>query len=351
MMEKKLNLSGKPLRLGGIDPTTLKASKRNVEVNVRTMRAPSAPVSTARKLDTSAAFEAQDMIAGITTADIAWGRMIARSTRGDNLSSYLRRRTEVMGMIPNLILINGSSELSREMSAEMHDPNRDITDWEKTIYRAAFPDYDEPHATTLCTPLGAKLIMNWLAIFGTKPYVNGTTNLEKLTQYATLSDFWMEQGYATPDMPEEPEPESDRIAKMVLRTEGTDRNKFKNRLLYDQRFMVICPLTKVTDTRFLIASHIKPFAACEHRGERVDADNGFLLSPSADKLFDHGYISFTDEGVMMRSAKLGINGALLKSLGIDPNARVPIKSERTKEYLAYHRNVVFEGARTREKSQ
>jgi hypothetical protein len=349
---KKLSLSGSKLTLGNIDPSKLRTSttQKAVQVEVRRQDLPVKPV---RELDTSAAVEAQDMIAGITEDDVRWGMEIARSSWRDNTARFLRRRTEVLGMIPHLILNkNGSSELSREMSAEMLDPNREITAWEKSVYQAAFPNYDDAHTATLCTPLGGRLILNWLSIFGMRSYADGASDLKELVEYSTLIEYW-KTIYSLPDISveprPEPRPEPEKIAKMVLRTESTDRAQFKNRLLNDQRFMVICPLTKVTDTRFLIASHIKPFAACENRGERVDADNGFLLSPSADKLFDHGYITFTDEGVLMRSAKLGITGALLKSLGIDANAKVPIKSDRTRQYLAYHRTHVFEGERTKDK--
>jgi hypothetical protein len=343
---RKLSLSGSKLTLASIDPATLRT--KPVQVEVRRQISSVKPI---RKLDTSAAVEAQDMIAGVTEEDVRWGMEIARSSQRHNTARFLRRRTEVLALIPHLIMNkNGSSELSREMSAEMHDPNREITAWEKSVYRAAFPNYDDAHTATLCTPLGGRLIMNWLAIFGMRSYADGASDLKELVEYSTLIEYW-KTIYALPDITVEsrPEPEPEKVAKMVLRTESTDRAQFKNRLLNDQRFMVICPLTKVTDTRFLIASHIKPFAACTSRGERVDADNGFLLSPSADKLFDHGYISFTDEGALMISAKLGIRGSLLKSLGIDMNARVPIKSDRTKQYLAYHRTHVFEGERTKEK--
>src|SRR5690606_29794945 len=51
-------------------------------------------------------------------------------------------------------------------------------------------------------------------------------------------------------------------------------------------------LTGVRDLRFLRASHIKPWAECGTAAERIDGHNGLLLTPTADLLFDHGWITF-----------------------------------------------------------
>ena len=56
-----------------------------------------------------------------------------------------------------------------------------------------------------------------------------------------------------------------------------------------------CRLTGVTDPRFLVASHIKPWRDATDR-ERLDGHNGLLLAPHVDRLFDAGYLSFSDDG-------------------------------------------------------
>lgn len=53
-----------------------------------------------------------------------------------------------------------------------------------------------------------------------------------------------------------------------------------------------CPVTEIDDERLLIASHIKPWAL-SNDSERLDANNGFLLSPTYDKLFGGGLITFS----------------------------------------------------------
>ncbi|MGR4021555.1 HNH endonuclease [Vibrio harveyi] len=99
-----------------------------------------------------------------------------------------------------------------------------------------------------------------------------------------------------------------------------------------------CPITGTTDPRFLIASHIKPWRVSTNE-ERLDPENGFLLAPHIDALFDKGYISVSDTGeLMISSAEIE---AQLEQWRVDLKVKISGLSERKKEYLAYHRKVVF----------
>ena len=71
-----------------------------------------------------------------------------------------------------------------------------------------------------------------------------------------------------------------------------------------ERFEMGCRITKVTDPRLLKASHIKPWARCSTNHERLDGNNGLLLAPHVDHLFDKGYISFADDGKILLSGAL-----------------------------------------------
>ncbi|PEF62037.1 hypothetical protein COJ93_11675 [Bacillus anthracis] len=64
-----------------------------------------------------------------------------------------------------------------------------------------------------------------------------------------------------------------------------------------------CSLCGVSDERFLIASHIKPWSQSNHK-ERLDVNNGLLLCPNHDALFDKGYISFNKDGRILISESL-----------------------------------------------
>lgn len=59
-----------------------------------------------------------------------------------------------------------------------------------------------------------------------------------------------------------------------------------------------CRLTGVDDPRYLRASHIHPWADSDNMG-RLDANNGLMLSPHIDHLFDKGDISFKNDGSLL----------------------------------------------------
>ena len=114
---------------------------------------------------------------------------------------------------------------------------------------------------------------------------------------------------------------------------------FKRRLLTVEKQ---CRMTGIADLRFLRASHIKPWARCADGDERVDGSNGLLLSPHADFLFDRGWITFEDNGSLVRSSHLP--NEVINRIGLDMtqgrNCGAFFDKQRT--YLEYHRNAVFE---------
>ncbi len=106
-----------------------------------------------------------------------------------------------------------------------------------------------------------------------------------------------------------------------------------------------CPFTKITDERLLIASHIKPYIICmknNREDEALDYLNGLALSPTYDKLFDQGYITFTNQGELICGTQLSIY--TWEKLNINPNAKnkMRIYPEDREEYLEYHRKYVFQ---------
>lgn len=57
-----------------------------------------------------------------------------------------------------------------------------------------------------------------------------------------------------------------------------------------------CPLSGITDTALLRASHIIPWSECDSDAERLDIRNGLLLSALWDAAFDRALVSFYDDG-------------------------------------------------------
>lgn len=100
-----------------------------------------------------------------------------------------------------------------------------------------------------------------------------------------------------------------------------------------------CRLTGVEETSLLIASHIKPWRDCNN-SERLDGNNGLFLSPHADKLFDRGWISFSNDGSLL----VGYGAeTVLDAWGIDRLVNVGAFSEAQSKYLEYHRSHIFIG--------
>ncbi|WP_312471234.1 HNH endonuclease [Neobacillus sp.] len=98
-----------------------------------------------------------------------------------------------------------------------------------------------------------------------------------------------------------------------------------------------CRLCGVHDERFLVASHIKPWSQSNSR-ERLDVNNGLLLCPNHDALFDKGYISFDDGGKVMISDSL--EEATKVFLNINETMNIWM-NEGQQHYMQWHRNNVL----------
>jgi hypothetical protein len=98
----------------------------------------------------------------------------------------------------------------------------------------------------------------------------------------------------------------------------------------------VCALTGFSDTRLLVASHIKPWKVSTNN-ERLDSYNGLLLLPNFDKAFDLGFITFSEQGKIIVSSHLEEAGRLGISNDMKLNLEPPHQL-----YMGYHRDEVFE---------
>jgi len=101
-----------------------------------------------------------------------------------------------------------------------------------------------------------------------------------------------------------------------------------------------CRVTGLKDTAHLRASHIKPWCKSTNE-ERLDGNNGLMLSPHVDHLFDSGFISFTDSGDLLVADIL--KSRVLTTWGISLPLNVGRFRPEQAKYLDYHRRVVFLG--------
>ena len=101
-----------------------------------------------------------------------------------------------------------------------------------------------------------------------------------------------------------------------------------------------CIVTRVDKREHLIASHIKPWRNGNNE-ERLDPENGFLLTPTVDHLFDKGFISFEDNGRIIRSVCIDDENWHKLGMPTDPDFRATGLSEGRRKYLDYHRNRIL----------
>ena len=99
-----------------------------------------------------------------------------------------------------------------------------------------------------------------------------------------------------------------------------------------KKFNGRCAVTSIDREEILIASHIVPWRLSTDE-ERIDVDNGILLSPLYDALFDKHLISFKDDGEILIANSIKDDN--LKT-NIRLNAKI-IVTEGMKKYLSRHR--------------
>lgn len=113
---------------------------------------------------------------------------------------------------------------------------------------------------------------------------------------------------------------------------------FRDRLI--KKYKCKCCLCGVSSKEFLIASHIKPWSV-SNDNERLSPDNGLLLCPNHDKLFDAGYISFDNEGKILISSLIGDIDRRFMNVHSDMCIKQEYITNELKYYMNYHRLNIY----------
>lgn len=100
-----------------------------------------------------------------------------------------------------------------------------------------------------------------------------------------------------------------------------------------------CKVCGLSEEKFLIASHIKPWSQSD-AAERLDIENVLLLCPHHDAAFDKGYITFDEEGTLIISSELSSESRAL--LNLVEGKQVTL-SANNRVYLEWHRTHLFRG--------
>ncbi len=113
--------------------------------------------------------------------------------------------------------------------------------------------------------------------------------------------------------------------------------------LFKQRVMRIetrCRLTGVDNPSYLVASHCKPWRDSSNE-ERLNGENGLLLTPSIDHLFDRGFVGFEDSGNLIISPVA--HKPSLQRMGIETERTTNVGNftDGQQQFLDFHRNAVL----------
>lgn len=109
-----------------------------------------------------------------------------------------------------------------------------------------------------------------------------------------------------------------------------------------------CALTGINIPQVLLASHIIPWADVSHKNERLNPSNGICLSALYDKAFDKGLITVSpdDFTVQLSSALREYEDEEYydKHFGCVNGRKIslPTEFQPSREFLAYHRDFVFQ---------
>ena len=113
--------------------------------------------------------------------------------------------------------------------------------------------------------------------------------------------------------------------------------------LFKQRVIQIqsqCRITGVDDLSHLVASHCKPWRDSSNE-EPLNGENGLLLTPSIDHLFDRGFIGFEDSGELIVSPVA--HKPSLQKMGVETTRLLNVGkfTQGQRKFLDYHRNSVL----------
>ena len=179
-------------------------------------------------------------------------------------------------------------------------------------------DGNQVYLCAISNEMGRKL----LELIGEKP-----PNIEESETDLLIDKFLEEQII---DNIKDNEQRETEIVQEVKSRKG--QGLFRSRL---ERIENCCRVTGAKN--HLIASHIKPWAISDSI-ERLNGNNGLLLSPHIDLLFDKGHISFEDNGDMIISKTA--NQDTLDRWGVK-NINVGPFNDEQKIFLQYHRDHVL----------
>ena len=131
--------------------------------------------------------------------------------------------------------------------------------------------------------------------------------------------------------------------RTVVATARVGQSFFRKAVLsaYNER----CCITGLSIPTLLVASHIVPWSHDD--SNRVNPRNGLLLSALHDKAFDNGLLTINDDMTVLVSSKHMVSDDEFFSMSVEAydgrQIHLPEKFQPGLEFLAYHREHIFQG--------
>lgn len=175
-------------------------------------------------------------------------------------------------------------------------------------------DYFETHDTSGSTRIGIKFFFKKIGA-----YVPLEADL--FSQVSLVADPLEKYSIVPPNSTE----------RKGLVTSRVGQGAYRKRIVH--RWEYKCAVTGFNKLDILIASHIVPWAEANDN-ERLDVDNGLLLSPTYDALFDRNLISFEKDGKIILSNTIDFNA--YKKIGVTSKERISNLSINNHNYLDRH---------------
>lgn len=119
-----------------------------------------------------------------------------------------------------------------------------------------------------------------------------------------------------------------------LVTSRVGQGAYRKRIIH--RWQYECAVTGFNKPEILIASHIVPWKDSTDQ-ERLDVNNGILLSPVYDALFDRNIISFENNGKIILSENFDKNAFAL--IGVNGKEKISNFNSENYNYLERHRQL------------
>jgi hypothetical protein len=168
------------------------------------------------------------------------------------------------------------------------------------------------------------------------PFLNRNTVAETRSIYSSdAKDFIDWESQLTKQV--ESDEQITETERQSLINARIGQGRFKENV---RRIETECRITKVDRLEHLRASHLKPWRDSDNT-ERLDGENGLLLTPSIDHLFDRGFISFENNGELLISP-VADKGSLNKmGVPVDSILNVGGFTDGQKTFLDFHRESIF----------